>query len=276
MRKPGSLIRAALLSGLLGLLATAQEPKPGAPQDAAAAKAPASGEEIERLKARREQALKLNELIARANAALSAKQWPEAAEAFQSLITAEPERWEYRRGRADALLNSGKYEEAIRAYEDGLARVQPELTAANRGEPATERARAAGQMLTNQGNCYLKLGKPDDALAAYRKAAELEPNPSAAYFDLAATCYNLGRVDEALIYCDKTIAADPGRADAYFIKGSILLGNATMDQAGKLVGPPGMIESLQKYLELKPDGPHAADVKEMLKYAGVEPAPAKK
>ena len=68
--------------------------------------------------------------------------------------------------------------------------------------------------------------------------------------------------------CDKAIPADPNKADAYFIKGSLLIAGSKTDSSGKVIAPPGTEEALSKYLQLAPDGPHAKDVKEMLTYIG--------
>jgi hypothetical protein len=39
---------------------------------------------------------------------------------------------------------------------------------------------------------------------------------------------------------------------------------ATFDKDNKMVVPDGTVEAYQKYLELKPDGPHAKEAKDML------------
>jgi hypothetical protein len=67
--------------------------------------------------------------------------------------------------------------------------------------------------------------------------------------------------------CDKAIAADPTKADAYFIKGSALFGDARIEN-GKMVLPDGAMQALQKYLELAPSGSHVTDVKAMLTSVG--------
>ena len=85
---------------------------------------------------------------------------------------------------------------------------------------------------------------------------------------MCATFYNLGRTKEAVPACDKAIAADPDKADAYFIKGSALFGDGTVDAKGKMVIPPASLAALRKYLALTPSGAHAADAREMLKAAG--------
>jgi tetratricopeptide (TPR) repeat protein len=138
-----------------------------------------------------------------------------------------------------------------------------------KADPAKAKA-AVAQMLTNEGNAYLKLKKNDKAVESYTKAAAMDPNPGTAYFNLCATQYNSGNTQGALAACDKAIQADPNRADAYFIKGSLMLGDSKQDKEGKLQAPPGTSEALNKYLELAPDGPHAADVKAMLQAIGAK------
>jgi hypothetical protein len=64
---------------------------------------------------------------------------------------------------------------------------------------------------------------------------------------------------------DKAIAADPKRPIPYYLKGQALIGKATLDtKTGKIDAPPGCQEAYQKYLELDPTGPFAADAKQVL------------
>ena len=91
-----------------------------------------------------------------------------------------------------------------------------------------------------------------------------DANPATASFNSCALLYNAGKMDEAITACDKAIALDPKKADAYFIKGSALFGNGKVGSDGKYEVPPGTLEALNKYLELAPDGGHAPDVHAML------------
>jgi len=89
-------------------------------------------------------------------------------------------------------------------------------------------------------------------------------SPATSAFNSCALLYNAGKTDEAIVACDKAIALDPGKADAYFIKGSALYGNGKIGPDGKYAVPPGTVDTLNKYLELAPDGGHAQDVHAML------------
>jgi len=88
---------------------------------------------------------------------------------------------------------------------------------------------------------------------------------AADYFKLCATLYNAGKTGaDAIAACDQAIATDPKKADAYFVKASILYGNGTIDKNNKIVVPPGTVETLKQYLAVAPNGPHVPDVKAML------------
>jgi tetratricopeptide (TPR) repeat protein len=213
--------------------------------------------------------LNINALISKYNASQTAKNWQEAADILKKMIAAEPNRWEYQKALGDTQLNLGQYQEAADTYEKVIPLAENATKTDPKADPAKAKV-AVGQMLTNEGNAYLKLKKNDKAIEAYTKAASLDPNPGTAYFNICATQYNTGNTQGALAACDKAIAADPNKADAYFIKGSLMVGDSKLDKDGKLQAPPGASESLNKYLELAPDGPHAGDVKAMLQAIGAK------
>jgi tetratricopeptide (TPR) repeat protein len=118
-------------------------------------------------------------------------------------------------------------------------------------------------------DCYAKSGQTDKAIAEWNSAAQAEPaNAAMYYFNEGAVFTNTGKVDDALAAFDKVIATDPTRADAYYWKGVNLMAKATTGKDGKFVAPAGTAESFQKYLELKPDGPMAQPAKDMLASLG--------
>jgi tetratricopeptide (TPR) repeat protein len=199
-----------------------------------------------------------NALIMQAQAALQARSWQAAETAFRQLATIAPARWEYQEGLGAAQYNLGRFEDALAAYEKAIPLARRSAESPNE-DSAKAKAAVAG-MLTVEGNIYLKLRKNPQAIDAFTKAAAMSPNPAIAYFNLCAT----GDTAAALPACDRAIAADPTKADAYFVKGSLMVGNGTVDAKGKFVVPKGTVETLKKYLELQPNGAHASDVKEML------------
>jgi tetratricopeptide (TPR) repeat protein len=124
------------------------------------------------------------------------------------------------------------------------------------------------------GNAYGKAGNTDGAVAAYGQAAQVDPpNGGMYFFNLGAALTNANKTGDAKMAhaaidaFDKAIASDPTKADAYYWKGSNLMQLATV-KGDKMVAPDGTAESFQKYLELKPDGPHAEESKAMLQGMG--------
>jgi tetratricopeptide (TPR) repeat protein len=149
-----------------------------------------------------------------------------------------------------------RYNDGIDAYRKGI-----ELNAASKKPLPAD----AGIAWNSIGNAEAKLGKLPEAQDAFENAVKLAPaSAGMVYGNEAAVLFNSGQGDAAAAAADKAIAADPNRADPYYIKGQTLVAKATVDKAGKIVAPPGCVEAYQKYLELDPDGPHAQDVKDIL------------
>lgn len=150
-----------------------------------------------------------------------------------------------------------KYQAAITSYQKALsldvasAKPSPDLEAA-----------ANNQLAQALGH----IGKTAEASAAYEAAAKVDPTKAAMYyFNEAATLLNANDGTGAAAAADKAIAADPTKAEAYYIKAEGLAPNITGPNAdGKFVAPPGLLEALNKYLELAPTGPHAQDMKDLL------------
>jgi tetratricopeptide (TPR) repeat protein len=124
-------------------------------------------------------------------------------------------------------------------------------------------------MLTQEGNTYIKLHKNAEASEAFKKAAASSPGGPAAY-NLCVVNYNSGNAQEGIPACENAITADPKNANAYFLKGSLMMQQSKQGKDGKLEAPDGTAEALNKYLELEPDGPHANDAKQMLQFIGAK------
>ncbi len=108
------------------------------------------------------------------------------------------------------------------------------------------------------------------AATEYETAAQMDPANAADYwFRYGADLTNAGQADAANAAFDKAIAADPKYADAYLRKGENLLSKATVDpKTGKQMYPPEAGQNIQKYLDLKPDGPYAELARQYLQFMG--------
>ena len=257
----------ALFLALAALFAAAERARPQSGQGSR----PGKDSDLPTVQEENAAATAANALIVQINAAMNNKQWQQAEDLLKQLIAAYPSVWRYQQTLGNAQLNLGQYDAAIGTYTGAINLAQAELDAKTPGADPQVTKTGIAQMLTSEGNAYLKQHKNDLAIAAYTKAAEISPNPGLAYFNICAVEYNTGNTTgAALAACDQAIAADPSKADAYFIKGSMLFSNGTVDAQGKYLLPPGTIEALEKYLQLAPSGAHAADVKAMLDMAGVK------
>jgi tetratricopeptide (TPR) repeat protein len=197
-----------------------------------------------------------NELLNRATAALTARDWPAAEGLYRQLTARAPTNWLYLQGLADALGGQAKFPDAIAGYDKAIP-----LALATKDEKARF---AAGAMLTQEGLIYLRQKKFAEGVAAVTKATQYAQNPGTAWFNVCAVAYNAGDMKAALAGCDKAIAVDPNKADAWFIKGSLMVGESKPGPNGTMIPPKGTVEALQKYLALAPNGPHVKDVQEML------------
>ncbi|WP_263383245.1 tetratricopeptide repeat protein [Granulicella arctica] len=226
----------------------------------------------------------LNTLLTQARADNKAGNYDAAMTAMQQATTQKPDEgilWvtlgDAQLGSADAALKAAKaagkpasdpdvtakFNDAITSYKKAI-----ELNAASK-KPSPDTAAAAENQM---GQAYGKMGDSKNAADAYDTAAKALPaNAGMYYFNEAATLYNAGKIDDAGAAADKAIAADPKRADAYYIKGQSLIPKASVDsKTQKITAPPGCVEAYQQYLELSPDGPHAQEVKDILTGIGAQ------
>ena len=245
-------------------------PGPSAPPppslSAAPAAAPATQDE--------KNAEQLDSLIRQYNSALRAGDNQAAIAALKAIVAADPTRWDYFDALGQTQMTIGDYDHAAESYQKGIEAVQRFLSSnpAN-GSAILKSDRDLAQagmehMLINQSDSYLKLKKNKEAIEASTKAAEFAPDPATGYFNLCVMHYNTQTLDGAVDACNKAIAANPDRADAYFIEGALLFSATKTNKDGSLTVAPGTVESLKKYMEVAPAGAHAAEVKQMLEYLG--------
>jgi tetratricopeptide (TPR) repeat protein len=153
-------------------------------------------------------------------------------------------------------------------YTDAAASYQKAIdldTKAKKPNPAAEFI-----YYLDLGQAMGRAGKPDEAAAAYEKAAAASPPQAGkALYNEAAVYLNANKLPEAAAAADKAIAADPKYAESYYVKASALVPNTTSvtdpkTKTTSFVLPPGCLEAYQEYLALDPNGKHAADVKALL------------
>lgn len=171
--------------------------------------------------------------------------------------------------QADPAEKTKRFTESATDYQKAIELKEKtfETTPAQKTPDATK---TLAQYYNNLGKSQAELGKTDEAVKDYTQAAQLDPTGAGMYYyNLGGTLTNANLKNDpdmrkaAVDAFDKAIAADPTKAEAYYWKGTNLIGMATL-QGDKMVAPPGTAESFQKYLDLAPTGKYAEEAKAML------------
>ena len=145
------------------------------------------------------------------------------------------------------------YDQAIANYNKGLA-IKP----------------TDAGVYNQIGNLYGKEKKIPEATEALSKAAQLDPAMAPkAYFNMGANLVNGGQPEKATEFFKKAADADPNYYEAWYQYGSLLMMQGKVDpKTGAQSYPPDTAVALKKYLELQPNGVHAAEASAMLQAMG--------
>ena len=160
-----------------------------------------------------------------------------------------------------AQIGLKKYDVAETSYKKALDLE----TASKKPNPAVQGLANAGL-----GEIYARSGKVPEANAAYDAAAKADP-PKAGFYlrNEAVIFFQMNNADAQVAAANEGVKADPNQPVLYYIIGQGLVQKATIDnKTQRIVLPPGCAEAYQKYLELAPTGPYAADAKGILDQAG--------
>jgi protein O-GlcNAc transferase len=102
----------------------------------------------------------------------------------------------------------------------------------------------------NRGNELLALGRRPDAIAAFERAARLNPRLMHAWYNLGTTLMELHRHEEAVASFDRALALDPAMTAAHNNRGAALL---------VLGRPAEAAAALERALRLQPHHPGALE-----------------
>jgi tetratricopeptide (TPR) repeat protein len=177
----------------------------------------------------------------------------------------------------EALLwNQLGYGQAgLKQYDDAITSYKKAVDL----ETAAKKPRmpVIGQAQAGLGECYARTGKVPEANAAFDAAAKADPANAQLYLkNQAIIFFQEGNSTAQAAAADEAIKADPNPNDPnlailYYVKGQGLIMNATQDPKTKLyILPPGCAEAYEKYLQLAPKGPFAADAAGILQQAGIK------
>ena len=210
------------------------------------------------------QVKNLNADLASARDDIKQKKYDDAVTLMQKDTQAKPDASVLWLELAIAQNGQKKYDDAITSAKKAL-----ETDAASK-KPSPEIQGASNNAL---GEAYAATNKLPDATAAYDAAAKAQPANAGMFYSNEAIVLakSGGSADATVAAADKAIAADPKKSIPYYLKGQALIAKATVDpKTNKIVAPPGCEEAYEKYLELDPNGPMAADAKGILSQIGTK------
>jgi tetratricopeptide (TPR) repeat protein len=175
----------------------------------------------------------------------------------------------------EALLwvNLGFGQSGLKQYDDAVVSYKKAIdleSAAKKPRPSVIALADAGM-----GEIYARQGNVQGANASYDAAAKADPpnallhlrNEAVIFFQENNAQAQIAAADEAI----KSDAnqSDPNLAILYYIKGQGLIQSAQVDpKTNRIVLPPDCTAAYQKYLDLAPSGPYAAEVAGILQQAG--------
>jgi tetratricopeptide (TPR) repeat protein len=183
-------------------------------------------EQLAKIQADNKKIAGLNSLISDAQNARQAQDWPKAENALKQLIAAAPEtsRWDFYMALGEAQTKSNKLADAVQTYDKGVQIAQSLISGSSPADPKipslnpAAAKQGAGRMLTAQGNDYLKLQKPDEAIASLKKAAEIDPSSALFSYNLCGVEFNAQKFDDARTACNKYLQLEPSGSHAEEVK----------------------------------------------------------
>jgi len=146
-----------------------------------------------------------------------------------------------------------KLQQSIQAESARLAQVKQTDTAATRGAPKARTFRAYD--LDRQGLQLYREKQYPAAEQKFKAAVDLKPGDPVLLNNLGFIYYVMGRYDDALIYLQKTLAADPKRKEAHQNIADLLLKLGRRDEAKR---------HYLEYLALYPSSPKAPEIRRII------------
>lgn len=185
-----------------------------------------SKEEIAKIEADNKKIAGLNSLIKDSESARQAQDWPKAESTLKQLIAAAPDssRWDFYMFLGEAQSKQSKFQDAAESYDKGIKAAEEVASGSVRANdkiPALTPASAKGglvRMLTSQANADLKLQKQEEAIAALKKATQVDPGSGLAAYNLCGVTYSAAKVDEAKAACNKYLQLEPNGQHAEEVK----------------------------------------------------------
>ena len=156
----------------------------------------------------------------------NAGRYAEAEEAARCFVRRHPEELFGHKALGAILCQSGRHREALPVLKRALS------------------IRSDTDVLNSYGTSLQELGRLEEAVETFQRAAELNPDCAQAYYNKGNALGKMGKLSQSLSSYQKSIEIDPSYARAYYNAGGVL------QQLGK---PGEALQNYEKAIELKPD-----------------------
>lgn len=209
-------------------------------------------EQRELIRQENANAAKINRLIIAFHSAMEVKDWPNATKLMEELISLDANRWEFYQNLGTIQANQQHYEEAIQSFAKGVEVAEKLLPSA--ADPVQAKA-SISDLYVSEGDCYNRLGKLDEAVSLYEKAAAANPHPAIAHFRECNALTNNNKIEAAIEKCNQSIAEDPTQWEPYQVLGGAL--STTNKPKDALEVYEKGVAAAKRALAEKPDSPQA-------------------
>jgi len=174
--------------------------------------------------------------------------YAEAAAKFEEFIEKNPTVYQININIGNSYRELGEYDKAIEAYNKILEKVKAE-------KDSFEGDESAARALASIGEAYFKQGNLEQAGEYLKQAVDNFPEDEALAFNVGEIYFNQNEVDNAIEYFKLAVKIKESWAPPHRQLGYAYLNKGEYKLA---------VGSLKKFLELAPDDPQAANIKNLI------------
>lgn len=183
-------------------------------------------------------------LVEQGNALYAEGKYEEALEAFKGFHTKTPEFFEIYINFGNCLLKMDKLDEAIAEYNTFLEKA------------GADNVELKAKAFASIGEVYIKKNDMEKAQGYFKQSVDMNPKDEILAFNVATIFFGNNKNEDAVKYFKIAAEIKPTWGDPHLKMGYVYLNLGDMKAAAA---------SFEKFVELSPDHPEAATVKDLAK-----------
>lgn len=189
------------------------------------------------------------QVLDQGNALVEKGEYDEAIKIFDDFLAKYPEVYQARLNLASAYLKKGDLDRAEAGFKAVLEKALPTEAGAERDKSSAIRA------LSGLGEMALRKGDFESAQKNFTQALEISPEDEAAAYNVGEIFFSNQKLDEAIQYFEMAIQIKNTWPKPYYKLGLVYLNKGDYPKA---------IENLNKFVELDPQNPEVPNVKNII------------